>query len=103
MKLFNKLSVVVVISCKKLMQVCADIQQFQNRVWIVSIQQRSRQQSNLLNDTFLVSEDSFEHPMQWMKQRGYSVEYIKSVDKMQCSQTINIQLENCLHSLIRVK
>ena len=103
MNIFNKLASVMVINCKKFTQACSEIQQFQERIWVVSIQQRSEQQRNLLNDTFLVSEDSFERPMQWMEKQGYPAEYIKSVDKMQRSQAIKIQLENSLHSLIRVK
>ncbi len=103
MNIFNKLAALLFLNCKKLIQACSEIQQFQERIWIVSIQQRSGQQSKLLNDTFVVSEDSFQCPMQWMKKRGYSVEYIKSIDKMQRSQTLHIQLENSQHSLLRVK
>ena len=103
MNIFNKLATVVVINWQKFTQACSEIQQFQERIWVVSIQSTSGQQSTLLNDTFLVSEDSFDSPMQWMEKQGYQADIIKNVDKMQRSQAINIQLENSLHSLIRVK
>lgn len=87
----------------KFKQACANLQEFQERIWIVSIQKNSGIQNSLLNDTFLVSEDSFDHPMQWMEKQGYQVEMIKNVDNMKRSQAIQIQLENSHHSLIRVK
>ncbi len=103
MSIFNQLASWLTLKGTKLTRACAEIQEFQQRVWIVSIQQKSVQQSHLLNDTFVVSEDSFQCPMQWMKKRGYSVAYINRVDKMQRSQTLTIQLENSEHSLLRVK
>ena len=103
MNIFNKFVSVMVINWKKITQACSEIQQFQERIWVVSILPTSGQQNTLLNDTFLVSEDSFDSPMQWMEKQGYQAEMIHNVDKMHLSQAINIQLENSLHSLIRVK
>lgn len=103
MNIYKKLVSVMVINWQKLTQACSDIQQFQERIWVVSIQSTSGPQNTLLNDTFLVSEDGFDRPMQWMEKQGYQADMIKSVDKMQRSQTLNIQLEKSLHSLIRVK
>ena len=103
MNIFNKLVSVMVINWNKFTQACSEIQHFQERMWLVSIQSTSGQQNTLLNDTFLVSEDCFDSPMQWMEKQGYPAGIIKNVDKMQRSQAIKIQLENSLHSLIRVK
>ncbi|WP_245597696.1 hypothetical protein [Psychromonas aquimarina] len=103
MNIMNKIVSLMVINWHKFTQACSEVQQFQERIWIVSIQQSSGQQSSMLNDTFLVSEDSFDRPMQWMELQGYQAAMIKNVDKMRCSQAIKIQLENSLHSLIRVK
>ncbi|MCG6201517.1 hypothetical protein [Psychromonas antarctica] len=101
--MFNKTAALLAINWKKFIQFCSEIQQFQERIWIVSIQQKSGQKSNLLNDTFVVSEDGFDHPMQWMEKQGYQREMIDDVDKMQRSQALKIELENSSHSLIRVK
>lgn len=103
MSIINKIRVLLEVNWKKLMQACSEIQQFQQRIWIVSIQSNQSTQSSLLNDTFLVSEDNFDSPMQWMKKQGYQTSMIEVVDKMQRSQTINIELADSLHSLIRVK
>ena len=103
MNIINKLASMMVINWKKFTQACSEIQQFQERIWVVSIQPISGQQNTLLNDTFLVSEDSFERPMQWMVKQGYQADIINKVEKMQRSQALQIQLENSLHSLIRVK
>tara|TARA_R110001583_G_scaffold37474_2_gene122048 strand:- start:5728 stop:6039 length:312 start_codon:yes stop_codon:yes gene_type:complete len=103
MNLFNKMAALLSRNWKKLTLLCSQTQQFQGRVWIVSIQQKTGQKSNLFNDTFVVSEDSFDKPMQWMEKQGYQSEIINDVDNMQRSQALKIELENSLHSLMRVK
>lgn len=103
MNIMNKIASLLLINWRKFAQACSEIQQFQERIWIVSIQDSYGTQNSLLNDTFLLSEDSFEEPMQWMKKQGYQTEMIANVDKMQCSQALKIQLENSQHSLLRVK
>lgn len=91
------------INWKRFTLLCSQTQQFQGRVWIVSIQQKTGQKSNLFNDTFVVSEDSFDKPMQWMEKRGYQPKIINDVDNMHRSQSLKIELENSSHSLMRVK
>jgi len=103
MKLFSKMATLLSINWQKFTLLCSQTQQFQDRVWIVSIQQKTGQKSNLFNDTFVVSEDSFDKPMQWMEKQGYQPEIINDVNNMQRSQAIKIELENSLHSLMRVK
>lgn len=103
MNLFNKMAVLLSTNWKNFTQFCSQTQQYQDRVWIVSIQQKNGQNSHLFNDTFVVSEDSFDNPMQWMEKQGYQPEIINNVDNMQRSQTIKIELESSLHSLMRVK
>ncbi|WP_415226671.1 hypothetical protein [Psychromonas sp.] len=99
----NKITALMATNWTKFTHACSEIQQFQQRIWIVSIQQNLQSQSSLLNDTFVVSEDSFDTPMQWMEKRGYQAAMIQAVDKMQRSQTLNIELAHSQHSLIRVK
>ena len=103
MKLFNKTVRLLSINWQKFTLLCSQTQQFQDRVWIVSIQQKRGQKSNLFNDTFVVSEDSFDKPMQWMEKQGYLPETMVDVDNMQRSQALKIELENSSHSLMRVK
>ena len=103
MKLFNKTVRLLSINWQKFTLLCSQTQQFQDRVWIVSIQQKTGQKSNLFNDTFVVSEDSFDKPMQWMEKQGYLPETMVDVDNMQRSQALKIELENSSHSLMRVK
>lgn len=38
-----------------------DLMEFQERVWIVNIRE-----SQMKNESFVVSEDSFREPMEWM-------------------------------------
>ncbi|MFT7053156.1 MAG: hypothetical protein ACJAU1_000708 [Psychromonas sp.] len=78
-------------------------QEFQQRIWVVSIHKGSLQKKSVFNDTYLVNEDSFDTPMHWMNIKGYSAESIKKVDKMQRSQVVTIELGNYCHSLMRVK
>lgn len=103
MNIIDQISALFIVNWKKFTQACAQAQQFQQRIWIVSIQSNRGAQSSLLNDTFVVSEDNFTSPMQWMERQGYQAAVIEAVDKMQRSQTINIVLAQSLHSLIRVK
>jgi len=78
-------------------------QEFQQRIWVVSIQNGEQHTKSVFNDTYLVNEDSFDTPMHWMESKGYSAESIKKVDKMQRSQLLTIEFENYRHSLMRVK
>lgn len=79
------------------------MQVFQARIWIVSIQKNTDQQGALLNDTFVVSEDSFSSPMSWMHARGYSEASINKLDMMQCSHLVTIRIDEQYHSVMRVK
>ena len=95
-KLFN-------IVWKRFVKAFQSSQEFQQRIWVVSIQKGEQQKNSFFNDTFLVNEDCFDTPMNWMSNKGYSAKSIKEVDKMQCSQVLTIEFENYRHSLMRVK
>lgn len=90
-------------SWQRFVVACQSVQAFQDRVWIVSIQNNLNDQDSILKDTFVVSEDSFSSPMSWMHQRGYTDITINKVDKMKRSQVVNVSVDGQLHSLIRVK
>ncbi|WP_019615410.1 hypothetical protein [Psychromonas ossibalaenae] len=103
MGILSKVISLLAVNISRLITFFSNIQQFQERIWVVSIQPNLEMNNNVLNNTFLVSEDSFDSPMQWMEKQGYRAEIINRVDRMRRSQVIKIQLENSLHSLIRVK
>lgn len=70
---------------------------FQQRIWIVSIHHES------YSDTFVINEDSFAEPMQWMRRKGYSEAMLQHVEQLQRSQTVQFNLDGCSHQLLRVK
>lgn len=70
---------------------------FQQRIWIVSIHHES------YSDTFVLNEDSFAEPMQWMRRKGYSETMLQRVEQLQRSQTVQFNLDGCSHQLLRVK
>jgi hypothetical protein len=75
----------------------AELCEFQQRIWVVSIIK------DAYTDTFIVNEDSFEEPMQWMHRKGYSAELLQRVNEMQRSQVIQLELGDVSHRLMRVK
>lgn len=75
-----------------------DVLDFQSRVWVVSVYAGEHK-----GESYVVNEDSFSEPMQWMKRKGYSDPMIEQIDKMQRSQVKEFELENVKHRLMRVK
>ena len=75
-----------------------EVIEFQSRIWIINIHE-----GTLNDESFIINEDSFQEPMQWMVKRQYSTEMIEKVDTMRRSQVIVLTLNNIEHRLIRVK
>ncbi|WP_171757901.1 hypothetical protein [Vibrio sp. RE86] len=75
-----------------------DVLDFQSRVWVVSVYAGEHK-----GESYVVNEDSFSEPMQWMKRKGYTEAMIEQIDKMQRSQVKEFELENVKHRLMRVK
>jgi hypothetical protein len=75
-----------------------EVIEFQSRIWIINIHE-----GTLNDESFIINEDSFQEPMQWMVKRQYSTEMIEKVDTMRRSQVIVLTLNNVEHRLIRVK
>lgn len=75
----------------------AGLCEFQQRIWVVSIIK------DAYTDTFIVNEDSFEEPMQWMLRKGYSADLLQRVNEMRRSQVIQLELGDVSHRLMRVK
>lgn len=78
-------------------------QAFHLRIWVVSIQHSPDEKDRFLNDTFIVSEDSFNARLEWMVQKGYDAHALERVELMKVSQVYSVKINNHLHSLIRVK
>jgi len=75
-----------------------DVLDFQSRVWVVSVFAGEHK-----GESYVVNEDSFTEPMQWMKGKGYSELMIQQIEKMPRSQVKEFELETVKHRLMRVK
>ncbi len=82
----------------KLKKAILEVLDFQSRVWVVSVFAGEHK-----GESYVVNEDSFSQPMQWMKRKGYSEEMIEQINKMQRSQVKDFELEAVKHRLLRVK
>lgn len=83
---------------KRIAKAVGEVIEFQSRIWIINIHE-----GTLNDESFIINEDSFQEPMQWMVKRKYSTEMINKVDMMKRSQVIVLILNNVEHRLIRVK
>ncbi|NRB80356.1 MAG: hypothetical protein HRU38_17100 [Saccharospirillaceae bacterium] len=68
------------------------------RIWIVQVDE-----GGLKNQSFIVDEDNFQHPMEWMLNKHYSVTDLENVANMKRAEVISVKLTNAKHSLIRAK
>jgi len=82
----------------RLKRAIADVIDFQSRVWVVRISQ-----SRLKDESFVINEDSFAEPLQWMKSRQYSPLMLEQVENMQRSQVRTFNVDGQTHRLMRVK
>lgn len=71
---------------------------FQSRLWVIRIYE-----GNQLGDTFVINEDAFLEPLEWMRAKGYQSSTLKQIEAMQCSQVVDVQLGTTKHRLIWVK
>ncbi|WP_210454868.1 hypothetical protein [Vibrio crassostreae] len=71
---------------------------FQSRIWVIHIFEDS-----ITDQSFVINEDGFKEPLEWMKKRDYQARMLDRVDKMKISQVIEIQFEDKMHRLMRVK
>lgn len=75
-----------------------DMLDFQLRVWVVSVYAGEHK-----GESYIVNEDSFSEPMQWMKRKGYSDTMIGQIEQMKRSEVQEFDLESVKHRLMRVK
>jgi hypothetical protein len=83
---------------KKLKQALVEALDFQARVWVVSVSAGEHK-----GESYVVNEDAFKEPMQWMKSKGYSAVMIEQIELMQRSQVKEFELSSVKHRLLRVK
>ncbi|WP_409996861.1 hypothetical protein [Photobacterium rosenbergii] len=76
----------------------ADVLDFQSRVWVVNIRS-----STLQDESFVVSEDNFKQPLQWMKKKQFDAEMLEKVEEMKVSQVLVFHIEGVRYRLLRVK
>ena len=75
----------------------SEILEFQQRIWVVSICNSSA------TDTFIVNEDSFHEPMQWMMRKGYTEDMLQKINQLKRSQAVQLELNGICHQVLRVK
>ncbi|EOD77198.1 hypothetical protein RN22_20100 [Grimontia sp. AD028] len=75
-----------------------DFFEYRGRVWIVSIRE-----NQLLNDSLIVSEDSFREPMDWMVDQGYPDDVLEELEYLKLSQSISVKVGDIEHCIMRVK
>jgi hypothetical protein len=90
-------NIIQILSKESLLTTLSKLLDFQQRIWIVSIHHER------YSDTFVVNEDSFAEPMQWMRRKGYSEAMLQRIERLQRSQTVQFNLDNSCHQLLRVK
>ena len=73
----------------------SEILEFQQRIWVVSICNSSA------TDTFIVNEDSFHEPMQWMMRKGYTEDMLQKINKL-AKYKSKIALNNEINKKIKV-
>ncbi|MDK9737168.1 hypothetical protein KI655_07630 [Vibrio sp. D404a] len=75
-----------------------EVLDFQSRIWVIHIVEEA-----ITDQSFVINEDGFKEPLEWMKKRGYSQNMLERVEKMGISQVIELQLGETSHRLMRVK
>ena len=84
-------------------KIFGQFQEFKQRIWIISIKKAGSSSETYLNETFVVSEDSFTSSLQWMVAKHYSSAALTQVENMKLSQIISLEVGEDTHSIMRVK
>jgi hypothetical protein len=82
----------------KLKQGMRALSEHQSRLWVVTIKPEVG-----TSDTFVIDEDQFREPLQWMVKKGYSSSMLQQVQTMPRSGVLVWQVGNQKHQLLRVK
>ncbi|MCC4223050.1 MAG: hypothetical protein AAGJ90_02650 [Pseudomonadota bacterium] len=79
-------------------QAIGEVLDFHARVWVVNVYAGEHK-----GESYVVNEDSFSEPLQWMKKKGYKDPMLTKVESMKRSQVIEFDLGSVKHRLMRVK
>ncbi|CAE6903129.1 hypothetical protein ACOMICROBIO_FLGHMIGD_01581 [Vibrio sp. B1FLJ16] len=83
---------------KKIQNTLSEVLDFQSRIWVVNVYGGPQK-----GESFIVNEDSFSAPLQWMKRKGYNTAMLQQVETMERSQILEFDLDDVQHRLMRVK
>ncbi|HBC3951441.1 hypothetical protein [Vibrio parahaemolyticus] len=83
---------------QKFTQVMSEVLDFQARVWVVNVYAGEHK-----GESYVVNEDTFSEPLQWMKKKGYQESMLNKVEAMKRSQILGFDLGRVKHRLMRVK
>ncbi len=83
---------------RKIQNALNEFLEFQSRIWVVNVYSGPQK-----GESFIVNEDSFSAPLQWMKRKGYSTSMLDQVETMKRSQIVEFNLNDVKHRLMRVK
>lgn len=75
-----------------------EVLDFQARVWVVNVYSGEHK-----GESYVVNEDTFSVPLQWMKKKGYQESMLNKVEAMKRSQVLEFDLGLVKHRLMRVK
>ncbi|PSW20570.1 hypothetical protein C9I98_06875 [Photobacterium sanctipauli] len=79
-------------------QATSELLDFSGRVWVINIHS-----STFQDESFVINEDNFSTPLQWMKKRGYEEATLQQVENMKVSQVLVFHINGERHRLLRVK
>ncbi|MGR4988749.1 hypothetical protein ACPV3U_04140 [Vibrio rotiferianus] len=82
----------------KLKQSIGEMLDFRARVGVVNVYAGEHK-----GESYVVNEDSFSEPLQWMKRKGYKEVMLTKVESMKRSQAIEFDLGAVKHRLMRVE
>ncbi|EGQ8019649.1 MULTISPECIES: hypothetical protein [Vibrio] len=82
----------------KIAKVMGEVLDFQARVWVVNVYSGEHK-----GESYVVNEDTFSVPLQWMKKKGYQEPMLNKVEAMKRSQILEFDLGRVKHRLMRVK
>ncbi|AGV19715.1 MULTISPECIES: hypothetical protein [Vibrio] len=82
----------------KIAKVMGEVLDFQARVWVVNVYSGEHK-----GESYVVNEDTFSVPLQWMKKKGYQESMLNKVEAMKRSQVLEFDLGLVKHRLMRVK
>ncbi len=71
---------------------------FKSRLWVVNVHS-----SRLQDDSYIVNEDNFSEPLQWMKRQQFSDDMLDKVERMRRSQVVVFNIDEVKYRLLRVK